>query len=128
MPLQDNRILPLGWRKSGPDIKKFHGKPLEETWSDLTGEDPHYSDPLGAKGQSVVRYQIALPQGTKPDGVNVSAQLYYQAIPPYYLRQRFEQAPDGIGTQRLYFMTSTLDTTKTPFPGWKLLVAQAEAP
>ena len=55
----------------------------------------------------------------------VSAQLYYQAIPPNYLLQRFQQAPDGEGTQRLYFITSTLDTTKTPFPGWKLMVAQA---
>lgn len=124
---KDNRILPLGWRKSGPDVKQFHGKPLEETWPDLTGDDPHYSDPLGANGQSVVRYAVPLPAGTNPANVVVTAQLYYQAIPPYYLRQRFEQAPNGEGTQRLYFVTSTLDTTKTPFPGWKLLVAQATA-
>ena len=123
-----NRILPLGWRKSGPDIKKFHGKPLEETWPDLVGDDPYYADPLGAEGKSVVRYSVALPAGTKFENVTVSAQLYYQAIPPYYLLQRFEQAPNGEGTQRLYYMTSTLDTTKTPFPGWKLLVAQAQAP
>ena len=38
---------------------------------------------------------------------------------------RFQQAPDGEGTQRLYYITSTLDSSKTPFPGWKLLVAQA---
>ena len=125
---KDNRILPLGWRKWGPDIKKFHGKPLEETWPDLVGDDPYYADPLGAQGKSVVRYSVALPAGTKFENVTVSAQLYYQAIPPYYLLQRFEQAPNGEGTQRLYYMTSTLDTTKTPFPGWKLLVAQAQAP
>jgi len=125
---KDNRILPLGWTKYGPDIKKFNGKPLEETWPDLTGDDPHYADPLGSKGQSVVRYAVALPAGVKLENVNVSAQLYYQAIPPYYLLQRFEQAPDGEGTQRLYFMTSTLDTSKTPFPGWKLMVAQGAAP
>jgi len=123
---KDNRILPLGWRKSGPDIKKFHGKPLQETWPDLVGDDPHYADPLGAQGKSVVRYSVALPAGTKLENVTISAQLYYQAIPPYYLLQRFEQAPEGQGTQRLYFMTSTLDTSKTPFPGWKLLVAQAQ--
>ena len=75
-----------------------------------------------------MRYAVALPAGVKLENVNVSAQLYYQAIPPYYLLQRFEQAPDGEGTQRLYFMTSTLDTSKTPFPGWKLMVAQAAAP
>src|SRR5258707_801877 len=122
---KDNPLLPLGWRKAGPDIGQFHGKPLEETRSDATGDDPHYQDPLGANGQSVVRYSIQLPPNTKVDGISVSAQLYYQAIPPYYLLQRFQQAPEGEGTQRLYFITSTLDTTKTPFPGWKLMVAQA---
>ena len=121
---KDNRILPLGWQKSGPDAKVFHGKPLEETWSDLTGDDPYYRDPLGGKGQSVVRYRVTVPPGTKLEDVSVSAQLYYQAIPPYYLLQRFEQAPEGIGTQRLLYITQSLDTSKTPFPGWKLLVAQ----
>ena len=67
---------------------------------------------------------VAVPSTVTAESVGVSAQLYYQAIPPYYLRQRFEQAPNGEGTQRLYFMTSTLDNTKTPFAGWKLLVAQ----
>lgn len=120
---KDNRILPLGWRQNGPDLKQFFGEPLKETWSDGTGDDPHYQDPLGANGQAVVRYSVVLPAGVS--AVTVTAQLYYQAIPPYFLRQRFEQAPLGTGTQRLYYVTSTLDTTKTPFPGWKLLVAQA---
>jgi hypothetical protein len=93
----------------------------------MTAEDPSYMDPLGALGRSVVRYRVPVPAGTTAEKLSVSAQLYYQAIPPYYLRQRFEQAPSGEGTQRLYFMTSTLDTTKTPFPGWKLLVAQGAA-
>jgi hypothetical protein len=122
---KDNRILPLGWRKNGPDITKFYGKPLAETWSEATGDDPHYADPLGANGQSVVRYSVAIPAGTKAGDLVVTAQLYYQATPPYFLLQRFQQAPEGEGTQRLYAITSTLDTTKTPFPGWKLLVAQA---
>jgi hypothetical protein len=121
---KDNRILPLGWRKSGPDIKQFFGQPLHETWSDGTGADPHYQDPLGANGAAVVRYSVALPAGTTLANLTISTQLYYQALPPYYLLQRFQQAPNGEGTQRLYYITSTLDTTKTPFPGWKLLVAQ----
>ncbi|MCU1349850.1 MAG: cytochrome c family protein [Acidobacteria bacterium] len=125
---KDNRILPLGWKKWGPDLKKFNGKPLEETWADLVGDDPYYDDPLGGKGQSVVRYQVPLPPGTKLDKVIVSAQLYYQAIPPYYLLQRFQQAPEGTGTQRLYYITQSLDASRTPFPGWKLRVAQASVP
>jgi len=124
---KDNRILPLGWKKWGPDLKKFNGKPLEETWADLVGDDPYYQDPLGSKGQSVVRYRVPLPPGTTLDNVVVSAQLYYQAIPPYFLLQRFQQAPEGTGTQRLYYITQSLDTKQTPFPGWKLRVAQASA-
>ena len=68
---------------------------------------------------------MPVPPNTKIADLIVSAQLYYQAIPPYYLLQRFQQAPNGEGTQRLYTITSTLDTTKTPFPQWKLLVAQS---
>jgi len=124
---KDNRILPRGWRKYGPDIKQFFGKPLEETWPDMTGDDPNYQDPDGALGRSVVRYVVPIPAGTNPATLTISAQLFYQAIPPYFLLQRFEQAPNGPGTQRLYFITSTLDAAKTPFPGWKLLVAQGEA-
>jgi hypothetical protein len=122
---KDNRILPLGWRKSGPNLAELNGRPLEATWSRGTGDDPHYADPAGARGQSVVRYAVPVPAGTTLDAVTVIAQLYYQAIPPYYLRHRFEQAPDGPATQRLYYLTSGLDVTKTPFPGWKLLVTQA---
>lgn len=122
---KDNRILPPGWQKNGPNLAQFFGKPLEETWSKGTGADPHYQDPLGAKGQAVVRYSVPLPAGKTLDDVTVTAQLYYQAIPPYFLLQRFEQAPNGAGTQRLYYITSKLNTANTPFPGWKLLVAQA---
>ena len=58
---KDNRILPNGWRKYGPDIKQFNGKALEETWPELTGDDPSYADPLGALGRSIVRYRVTVP-------------------------------------------------------------------
>src|SRR6185295_9123420 len=124
---KDNRLLPRGWRKSGPNLAEFSGRPLETTWPVGTGGDPSYTDPNGARGQSVVRYAVAVPAGTTADSVTVTAQLYYQAMPPYYLRQRFEQVPGGPATERLYAFTSGLDTAKTPFPGWKLLVTQATA-
>jgi hypothetical protein len=56
--------------------------PRGHTWSRGTGEDPHYADPLGARGQSVVRYAVPVTAGTTLDDVTVTAQLYYQAIPP----------------------------------------------
>ncbi|HET7436410.1 MAG TPA: hypothetical protein VFN10_16995, partial [Thermoanaerobaculia bacterium] len=128
---KDNRIFPRGWTYNGPDPKNFYGKPLKETRSDGTGADANYMDPLGANGASVVRYQIALPAGTNTDDVTISAKLYYQTVPPYFLNQRFEQAPNMPATQRLFYIVTNFDTTKV-YPGmdkpllkdWKLLIAE----
>ena len=57
----------------------------------------------------------------------MKATLYYQSIPPYYLMQRFEQAPNVAATQRLLYLTSRLDTTGTPIENWKLLIASSPA-
>ncbi|HOY05358.1 MAG TPA: hypothetical protein PLO67_08150, partial [Saprospiraceae bacterium] len=46
--------------------------------------------------------------------------MYYQSIPPYYLQQRFVTAPFGPATQRLYYLTSHLNTTGTAIEDWKL--------
>lgn len=127
---KDNRILPRGWTFNGPDPKQFFGRPLEETHPDGVGMDPHYADPQGANGASVVRYQVALPAGTNTDTLQISAKLYYQTVPPYYLNQRFEQSGNMPGTQRLYYIVTKFDTTytygmqKPLLENWKLLVAE----
>lgn len=74
----------------------------------------------------MVRYEIplsALPNGTDPSKPTVKPTLYYQSIPPYYLMQRFEQALRRVGSQRLLYLTSRLNTKGTPIVGWKLLIA-----
>jgi hypothetical protein len=53
----------------------------------------------------------------------VTASLYYQSIPPYFLRDRFTQAPNGPATQRLYYLTSNLQTKGTQIENWKLRIA-----
>jgi hypothetical protein len=127
---KDNRILPRGWTYNGPDPKLFYGAVLEETHADGVGADAHYADPLGGNGQSVVRYQVSLPAGTDPDSLQISAKLYYQTVPPYYLNQRFEQAGNMPATQRLFYIATKFDTTQTyglakaPLENWKLLVAE----
>lgn len=127
---KDNRILPRGWTHDGPDPKLFFGAPLEETRPDGVGADAHYADPLGANGQSIVRYQVPLPPGTDTSTLRISAKLYYQSVPPYYLNQRFEQAGNMPATQRLYYIVTNFDTTQTyglpkpPLEDWKLLVAE----
>jgi hypothetical protein len=56
----------------------------------------------------------------------VKATMYYQAIPPFYLQQRFKLAPDGEATKRLYYMASRLKTTKeTAIADWKLRLVAA---
>ena len=123
---KDNRLLPRGWTKSGPAPKSFNGEFLHSTFAEGdAAKDPTYQD---GSGTSVVRYEIPLselPKGIDPSRLAVRAALYYQSIPPYYLIQRFEGAPNGAGTQRLYYLTSRLKTKGTPIEGWRLLVASS---
>ena len=69
----------------------------------------------------MVRYQIPLTPALA-NATNIQATLYYQTIPPYYLRQRSEDAT-GPDTQRLINYASQLDTTKyTEIANWKLKI------
>jgi hypothetical protein len=65
-----------------------------------------------------------------PGATSVRATRYYQAIPPYYLAQRFgircgsPFAGECDQTRRLAFLASRLRTDVTTLiPGWKLLLA-----
>jgi len=123
--LKDNRLLPFGWSKSGPlNADKTPYIPadyLHETFPVSVGADPAYAD---GSGTSVVRYEVALSAFTARN-VSVTATLYYQSIPPYFLRDRFSQAPNGPATQRLYYLTSNLQTKGTPIEDWKFRIATA---
>ena len=112
--VKDNRIQPQGRSASGPyaDILAPVG----------TGADPSYQ---GGCGCSVVRYQLPLTGGLT-NAARVQATLYYQSIPPYYLRQRAEDA-SGPDTARLVKFTNELDVNKyTEISNWKLKIASTE--
>lgn len=123
--LKDNRLLPFGWSSTGP--LKADGTPfipadyLHETYPVSVAGDPSYAD---GSGTSVVRYEIPL-SAFSAKNVTVTATLYYQTIPPYFLRDRFSQAPNSPDTQRLYYLTSNLQTKGTPIENWKLRIATA---
>jgi hypothetical protein len=122
---KDNRLLPKGWTREGPAPKSFNGDYLHSTFAEGdAANDPAYQN---GSGTSVVRYQIPLSQLTRANvsRLAVKATLYYQSIPPYYLMQRFEQAPQAPGTQRLFYLTSRLRTAGTPIENWKLLLASS---
>ena len=125
---KDNRLLPKGWTKEGPAPKSFNGEFLHSTFAEGdAANDPTYQN---GSGTSVVRYEIPLaqlPKGIDPSKLMVKATLFYQSIPPYYLTQRFEGAPNAPGTQRLYYLTSRLNTKGTPIENWRLPVASSPA-
>lgn len=120
--VKDNRLLPAGWTAAGPD-PSLSGEFLKATHPHGTGDDSHYQD---GSGISVVTYSVPLP-GIDPDAVTLKATLYYQSIPPYYLKMRFEQAPDYPATKRLYYLTSNLKTAGTHLENWKFKIVSASA-
>lgn len=116
--LKDNRLLPFGWTRKGPD-PSLNGRYLHATFPEGSAtKDPDYQD--GRAGTDNITYKIILPPGTDATKCSVQATLYYQTIPPYYLNQRFVAAPNGTATRRLYYLTSNLNLTGTPVENWKL--------
>jgi hypothetical protein len=119
--VKDNRILPLGWKPDGPQpgvLPKFF---LEATHPKGNAEhDPDYTD---GSGTDSLTYRIHLPAGVDPAKVKVTASLWSQSIPPYYLRDRFNGA-NGAGTQRLKYLTNNVQLDGTPLQDWKVMVGR----
>lgn len=111
--VKENRLQPKGWRKDGPYAKDT--EPDEHT-----AKDPDYNN---GSGTDVIVYSIPLAD-VKGTPVTASANIYYQTIPPYYLRQRFTDStkPD---TSRLMDFVSRLDVTNSEISDWKLRVTGA---
>jgi hypothetical protein len=125
--VKENRLLPKGWTKEGPAPVSFNGEFLHSTFPEGdAAKDPSYTN---GSGTSRVRYAVPfseLPKGIDRSKLTVKATLYYQSIPPYYLMQRFEQAPNAPGTQRLFYLTSRLNPRGTHIEKWKLLIASTQ--
>jgi len=119
-PVKDNRLLPLGWTENGPD-PSLSGEFLKATHPEAVGDDVHYHD---GSGTSVVTYEVPL-QGRDPRSLTLKAAIYHQSIPPYYLKMRFDQAPDYPATKRLYYLASNLKTSGTPMENWKVKIVSS---
>ncbi len=124
-PLKDNRLLPDGFLgdRERLAIARALGaghELAEETGPFAVGDDPDYRS--GGGGDSL-RYEADLAEvaGTP---VYVQATLYYQAIPPFYLQDRFCTSRSG-DTERLYYLAGHLDLAKSPMESWKLTVASS---
>lgn len=85
-------------------------------------DDAAYKD---LSGSDIVTFKVPLED--VKDAASVTAQLNYQNIPPYYLRDRFQIGAGGEQTQRLYYLVGHTNTDKTPIDGWKIVVARTAA-
>ncbi|MGO9605221.1 MAG: hypothetical protein ACLQAT_17840 [Candidatus Binataceae bacterium] len=112
--VKDNRIQPNGSSPTGPNAGIL--APVG------TGADPSYQ---GGCGCSVVSYQLALT-GALANAAQVQATLYYQSIPPSYLRERAQDA-NGPDTQRLINYTNELNvgTAYPEIANWKLKITSS---
>lgn len=120
--VKDNRLLPRGWKRQGPG-GDLTGAFLEATYPDPdTAKHPRYTD---GSGSDEVIYRVQLPTDMDPARLQVKATLYYQAIPPYFLRNLFQDAPDGAATRRLHYLCSHLNLAGTPIENWKLRITSA---
>lgn len=115
--VKENRLPPRGWRRGGP------------YWTETQphGESARDADYWDGQGADRLTYRIPLSRVGGASGVR--ATLYYQALPPYYLAQRFGIRcgnPFSRGcdeTRRLAFLASRLRTAGTPIESWKLMIA-----
>ena len=141
--VKDNRLLPRGWtptlelaRKEGlgsaklpaealvrkvlPDLPDGRGGEVHDPWY-----EPKSKGGLGGGGDALT-YDVPLKdlQGT-PASVRVT--LYYQAIPPAYLQDRFCTTPTQPDTARLFFVAGHTNLDGTRAEGWKLQVVSSGA-
>lgn len=114
--IKSNRLLPKGWREDGPMAE------FTRPYGDAE-RDPEYINPAGASGSDTIIYRVPLNDRTR-NAVSVRAVLYYQAIPPYYLKDRFTIGK-GAETKRLAYLTSHLTVERTPVENWKLFLVCA---
>jgi len=108
---KDNRILPKGWLPSGDyheeTVPRNNGEPIDPTPEEI--------------GQDQITYSIPLKEIEGAKSIEVG--LYYQSIPPYYLKERFEQPcgkkDDCKNAKRLYYLVTHLKL-KDDMKDWRL--------
>lgn len=122
--IKDNRFLPRGWTAQGPG-GGLKGHFLTATYAGpIASKDPRYQD---GSGSDALTYRVRLPAAVQRSAVRVQATIFYQAIPPYFLKNIFDNSPDGPATQRLHYICSNLKLEGTTIEDWKLPVVSSSA-
>jgi cytochrome c553 len=139
-PVKDNRLMPKGWRcierpdgKNDAPGKEPCGGTAPHGVSDDPVTHPNSAGYFNGTGSDIVVYKVPLKmRSTLP--ITVTATVYYQTIPPYYLEQRYDNAPQGAFTKSLKYYVDHLDVNKidkqwqlllpeAPVKDWKLMIA-----
>lgn len=124
--VKDNRLLPKGWRPDGPYAEFSY--PFDRAKDDPGYIDPNYAQSRrGSEGSNTVIYRVPL-NDLMGVPASVQATMFYQSIPPYYLKDRFSILEKGLPekqtqeTRRLKYLTDYLNVKGTPINDWKLPV------
>ena len=140
---KDNRLLPQGYLpledriaisksftiNSGEAAGKYSvfmaEKLARESGSWGVGDDPDYHSAGGKPfgGSDIFYYAIPL-NDIKGKPAKVSASIYYQATPPFYLQDRFCTAK-GDDRDRLYYLAGKINLDNIA-KDWKLPIASNE--
>jgi hypothetical protein len=137
-PVKDNRLRPKGFDRQ---FFAQNPSPFIQELAELPGDeqlDPDYTDPQRA-GADQIAYVVPLDAATLARVARVRATLYYQATPPYYLQERFQDATVGPGNKddiaRLYYLTSHLNVGAvtdaqgtTALKDWKVQIGADSKP
>lgn len=118
--VKDNRLLPQGWSPVRRGTASM--QPVNLDGSKLYKDGRNYDEvtyaiPIGSR-DGITEESAAQGRWT------VQATLYYQSIPPYYLRDRFSAAK-GQETQRLYLFSRGLNAAGA-IENWKLLIGATD--
>ena len=113
--IKDNRLLPKGWRAHPEAVDGIDPRFFEATLP--VGNALEDADFMSGQGEDIVTYRIPVPGGATGK-LRVTARLFFQALPPSYLQQRFLGA-NGPATQRLQYLTSHLATQDRAIADWK---------
>lgn len=122
--VKDNRLLPNGFAPLDARIELARSigadeRLARETGAHHVGDDPHYRKGGGDA------FDYAIPLADIPgEPAAVRATLYYQAIPPFYLQDRFCTAA-GADRDRLYFLAGHLNLDGTGADDWRLEVVSS---
>jgi hypothetical protein len=137
--VKDNRLLPRGYQYAYL-AKRADEIPGDDEFESLLPvsalpkkegalnprDDPDF---ITGTGSDTVTYRI--PLSRVAGAAQVRAQLNYQSLPPYYLRDRFAlgNTPGGVSeqTQRIYYLVGHANVNESKVSGWKIVIQEDRA-